>query len=118
MIRNGDQWLQVFEALANPHRLRIIAALYEQRKYVSELAREVELSRPLLYMHLKRLESAGLVSGSLELSQDGKAMKFYSLQDFVFQITPDQIAKAVESLSDKAASKQRGEKDDDNEEEE
>ena len=32
-------------------------------------------SRPLLYMHLDRLEKAGLVTGQLELSDDGKAMK-------------------------------------------
>ena len=48
MQLNGDQLLQVFEALANPHRLRIISALHQNRKYVSELASEVGLSRPLL----------------------------------------------------------------------
>ena len=41
--------LAILSALANPHRLRIVAILREQgRKYVSELARLVGLSRPLL----------------------------------------------------------------------
>jgi len=38
-------------------------------------ARRLGTSRPLLYMHLDRLEKAGLVTGQLELSDDGKAMK-------------------------------------------
>ena len=37
-------------------------------------ARRLGTSR-LLYMHLDRLEKAGLVTGQLELSDDGKAMK-------------------------------------------
>lgn len=117
MQLNGDQLLQVFEALANPHRLRIISALHQNRKYVSELAREVELSRPLLYMHLKRLEVAGLVAGSLELSNDGKAMKYYALQDFAFQISPSLIAEAVKTLSDQDISKKKGSEIEANEEE-
>lgn len=98
MKPNGNELLQVFEALANPHRLRIVAALKEKRKYVSELAREVRLSRPLLYLHLQRLERAGLVTGRLELSDSGKAMKYYELSHFEFCITPDFIFEAVKTL--------------------
>jgi len=70
MKANGNELLRVFEALANPHRLWIVAALAEQRKYVSELAREVRLSRPLLYLHLQRLEAAGLVTERGRLTID------------------------------------------------
>ena len=52
----------MLEALANPHRLQIIALLCDRRIHVSQLAREVRISRPLLYLHLKRLEQAGLVT--------------------------------------------------------
>jgi len=38
----------------NPHRLRVLAALHEARLHVSELARRLGISRPLLYMHLKK----------------------------------------------------------------
>lgn len=44
------------------------------RVHVSELARRLGISRPLLYMNLDRLGKAGLVTGRLELSADGKAM--------------------------------------------
>jgi predicted transcriptional regulator len=89
----------MLSALSNPHRLRIVAALAEGREYVSRLARRIGMSRPLLHMHLQRLESAGLVSGTLELSEDGKAMKYYDVTPFALNLTPARIAEAVETLT-------------------
>ena len=97
--RTGDDLLKALAALANPHRLRIIGVLSHGRKYVSQLAREIEMSRPLLHMHLRRLEAAGLVVGTLELSEEGKAMKYYEVAAFALSITPQLIASAVETLS-------------------
>ncbi|MDT0269577.1 winged helix-turn-helix domain-containing protein [Streptomyces sp. DSM 44915] len=97
--RTGDHLLKVLGALNNPHRLRIVAALAKERNYVSQLARETGISRPLLHMHLQRLEAAGLVSGTLELSADGKAMRFYEVAPFLYQLTPDSIAQAAETLT-------------------
>lgn len=51
-------------------------------------------------MHLERLEKAGLVSGALELSSDGKAMKFYELTDFRLTITVDVIREALAADQD------------------
>jgi DNA-binding transcriptional ArsR family regulator len=95
MKLDSERLLAVADALGNPHRLRIVAALSRGRNYVSELARQLGLSRPLLYMHLEKLETAGLVRGALELSQDGKAMKYYELADFDIRLTPETIAAAV-----------------------
>ena len=96
---SGDELLVVFAALANPHRLRIIAVLHEGRQYVSQIAREVSLSRPLVHVHLQRLEAAGLVSGVLELSEDGKAMKYFEVTPFALEITPSSLAAAAKTLS-------------------
>jgi hypothetical protein len=46
-------------------------------------------------MHLDRLESAGLVVGNLELSDDGKAMKYFELVPFALAIDAELIATAV-----------------------
>ena len=54
----GDDLVEMLAALANPIRLRIIAQLTSGRDYVSHLAREIGISRPLLHMHLQRLEVA------------------------------------------------------------
>jgi predicted transcriptional regulator len=95
MKLDHDRLLAVADALGNPHRLRIVASLTRGRNYVSELARQLGLSRPLLYMHLEKLEAAGLVTGALELSQEGKAMKYYEIADFDIRLTPESIADAV-----------------------
>ena len=99
----GDELLATLTAMANPHRLRIIAELRQGRVHVSELARRLEMSRPLLYMHLDKLEKAGLVAGHLELSDDGKAMKYYELTPFELRLTADEIAAALDADEPQAA---------------
>src|SRR3954467_5828395 len=95
----GDTLLRALAALANPHRMRIVAALGGGRNYVSRLAREIGVSRPLLHMHLQRLEAAGLIVGSLELSEDGKAMKDYEVADFDLHLTAATLVAAAETLT-------------------
>jgi len=97
--RTGDQLLKMLSALANPHRLRVLAALRERRAYVSELARELGMSRPLLHMHLQALEKAGLVVGHHEVSAEGKALRYYEVTNFDEQLTPKRISEAVATLS-------------------
>jgi predicted transcriptional regulator len=94
----GDALLVVLATLANPHRLRIVATLAEERNYVSRLARELDISRALLQVHLRKLEAAGLVSAAVEVSQDGKAMKFHDAVPFTLRLTPKTIMVAVPSL--------------------
>jgi predicted transcriptional regulator len=96
----GDQLLAMLAALANPHRLRIVAALTaDGRNYVSQLAREVGISRPLLHLHLQKLEEAGLVTSKLELSGDGKALNYFEVAKFEFELTPAAIVQAAKTLT-------------------
>lgn len=96
----GDQLLFILNALANPHRLRIVAMLTESgRNYVSQLARDIGISRPLLHMHLQKLEAAGMIRGALELSEDGKAMKYYSIEPFVLELSPQRITELARTLT-------------------
>src|SRR5919206_2812797 len=96
----GDELVEMLAALANPIRLRIVATLAGGRDYVSHLAREIGVSRPLLHMHLQRLEAAGLIVGSLELSEDGKAMKFYEVADFDLHLNASTLAEAANTLTE------------------
>jgi DNA-binding transcriptional ArsR family regulator len=99
----GDQLLATLAALANPHRLRIVAALAGGgRNYVSRLAREIGISRPLLHLHLQKLEDAGLVTSQLELSQDGKALNYFEVTPFAVQLTPAAVADAAGTLTAKS----------------
>jgi predicted transcriptional regulator len=95
----GDALLRVLATLANPHRIRVVAALTKERNYVSQLARDLGISRALLQVHLRKLEAAGLVRSSVEVSADGKAMKFYEVAPFELHLTPEAIRIAARTLS-------------------
>ncbi len=101
--QTGDQLVEQLAALANPVRLRVLAALTDGTEYVSELARQLGISRPLLHMHLQRLEAAGLIVGHLELSDDGKAKKFFAVTDFDLRLNPQYVQAAARSLTASAA---------------
>lgn len=97
-----DEWAERLSAVASSPRLRILAELHADRLHVSELARRLGMSRPLLYGHLTKLEQAGFVVGHHEMSSDGRAFKYYALVPFDLHLTPAVVADAV------ARSSQRG----------
>jgi len=82
ILSSYETYTKLFDALSHPMRIKIIGILADERKYVSELAKELQMSRPLLYMHLKKLEAAALVIGSYEISESGKTMRFFKLKTF------------------------------------
>ncbi len=95
----GDELVVVLAAVANPQRIRVLAELGQGRAHVSDLARRLGISRPLLYLHLRKLEAAGLIAGSLELSPEGRAMKFFAVVPFSLRLTPDLFIRASATLS-------------------
>lgn len=60
------------------------------------------MSRPLLHMHVQRLEAAHLVTGQLEIGADGKAVKYFEVTPFAIHLTPASIAAAAALLSPNA----------------
>ena len=65
-----------------------------------QLARLIGMGRPLLHMHLQRLEAAGLVVGTLEVGEDGKSMKYYDVTPFLYELTPHVVAQAAATLTE------------------
>ncbi|GAA4965574.1 ArsR/SmtB family transcription factor [Actinoplanes utahensis] len=100
-MSDGDDLVALLAALASPHRLRILAALAAGRTYVSELARRLGMNRPLLYMHLQRLEAAGLVTGELVTAPDGSSVKYVEAVPFALALDLDAITRAAQTLTDK-----------------
>ena len=92
---NLQELLNTANAFGNIHRLRIINELCQGRKYVSELSRTLKLSRPLIYLHLNKLEKANILKSNLEISDDGKTRKYYELNEFEFLITADVVKNAL-----------------------
>ena len=97
-LKKYEDYINVFDALSHPVRIKIIGILTEGRQYVSELARLVNISRPLLYMHLKKLETARLVTSEMKISENGKAMKYYALEDFELQITKELLNELSQNI--------------------
>ncbi|GAA3392861.1 ArsR/SmtB family transcription factor [Cryptosporangium minutisporangium] len=106
----GDALVSVLAALASPHRLRILAALKPGRTYVSELARRLQMNRPLLYMHLQKLEAAGLVTGELVTASDGSSVKYVEAVPFALALNLDAIALAAQSLTGSPPASEREKK--------
>ena len=96
--QEGENLLALLGALANPLRLRIVAALGGGSTYVSQLARDLGISRPLLHMHLQKLEQAGVVVGHHEVSDDGKALRFYAVTDFSVVLDAATVTRAAATL--------------------
>lgn len=97
-LEDWEDYVKVFEALSNPIRIKILGTLLDNRLNVSELARILNISRPLLYLHLKKLEAARFIKGHAEVSDTGKAMKYYTVSDFSFDITSELITKLSKTI--------------------
>jgi DNA-binding transcriptional ArsR family regulator len=101
-LTSEEELIAALTAIAQPQRLRVIAELAAGRVHVSELARRLGMSRPLLYMHLDRLEKAGIVTGHLELSEDGKALKYFELAPFELRVTAQTVLDVLRNGSQPA----------------
>ena len=93
-----DDYTRLFDALSHPMRIKVMGVLSEKRRYVSELAKLMNMSRPLLYMHLKKLEDAAIVTGSYEISESGKSMKFYEVRAFDIALTPELLVELSRAI--------------------
>ncbi len=80
-----DALLQVIE---NPVRRRIIKRLSQQPSYALQLSKELGLGQPLVAKHMGLMESAGLVTSTVESSPSGPQRRRYSLAKS-FSITMD-----------------------------
>ncbi len=92
---NASELLLFLDALSNPYRLKIIVSLKKETQYVSQLARNLDISRALLYLHLKKLEEANIVRSKMELLESGKNANFYSLNSFDFSINESIIESLI-----------------------
>jgi ArsR family transcriptional regulator len=92
MAKTLQQIVSIGEAISHPLRLKLLYMLSEREWYVYELAKELNVSRQVLYLHLKRLEKAGFVESDLRLEEDDmRAKKFFKLKDFDVSIGVDDL---------------------------
>jgi DNA-binding transcriptional ArsR family regulator len=66
MVKSAESLDEVFSALADPTRRKILLALAEGERSVSELAEPFDVSLPAVSKHLSVLERAGLITRERE----------------------------------------------------
>ena len=84
------------KALAHPVRLNIAALLANQGEdmYLNQIANNLKISRALAKIHLKKLERGGIVRSRVVLVEgEAKALRYYTLNDFDIQISPELLKK-------------------------
>lgn len=83
-------------ALGHPTRLLILMELTKGENYLSEIAKNVGISRALAKVHLKKLREAGLVeSRVLVMEDEARALRFYKINEFEVSVSPDRLAEEV-----------------------
>ncbi|MCK4937468.1 MAG: winged helix-turn-helix transcriptional regulator [Methanosarcinales archaeon] len=86
--------VDIGEAIRHPLRIKIIYLLSQREWYIYELAKELSVSRQVLYLHLKRLEKSGFVEGDLRLEDDDmRAKNFYKLKNFKVELGLEDLEK-------------------------
>ena len=99
---------QVFSALADPTRRRLLEALLEDSRSVGSLVEALGVSQPTVSKHLKVLREAGLITMRADGQRRYYALEpatFLELQTWLQQYLPPVCALAVvaDSLPDPAA---------------
>ena len=84
--------VEMLSALGHIYRLRILTALTEEEKYLSQIAKEVGISRALASIHLKKLIEADLVKTRVILLEDeAKALRYYKLNNFHIELSSEEL---------------------------
>ncbi|WP_340818670.1 winged helix-turn-helix domain-containing protein [Methanolobus sp. WCC4] len=92
MTMTLQQITTIGEALSHPVRVKLLYLLSERERYVYELAKDLDLSRQVVQLHLKRLEKAGFVESDLRLEDnDNRAKKFFKLKEFDVSLGIDDL---------------------------
>ncbi len=88
--------VDVCDALSHPLRVKILKMLVEREWYIYELAKELKISRQLLYLHIRKLERAGLVESDLKFEEgEPRVKRYYRAKKFRIEIS-DELIKSLD----------------------
>lgn len=96
--------LPVYEALASDVRLRIIQLLSQQDMNIKDLAQALELSSPIITMHVKKLEKAGIISSEMVSSGGGTKKMCTLITDSIEIDFPSKDRSAVRTYHETVVS--------------
>lgn len=91
-----EDFVRVLRMLANPVRLKMLALIAAKPRHAYELSKLLNISYPLVHMHLKALERAGLVEGFY--TEEARMKRVYRLRDFQLVVNGQTLRKLGERL--------------------
>ncbi len=80
--------MQIFDALADPTRRRILELLRTEERPVGELVEALGLSQPAVSRHLRLLREAGLVAARVDAQRRLYRLRPQSLQELDAWLEP------------------------------
>ncbi len=93
-----ERLAEVFRALADPARLRILGAIAERTRSGTELSEMLNLSPPTISHHIAKLTAAGLIATTPDAQR-----RLYSLNTDTLRSLARSSAQPVESVQDSTA---------------
>lgn len=95
-MRDIEDLATKLSALGHPTRIKILMELTKGENYLSEIAKNVGISRALAKVHLKKLRKSELVESKiLTMKEEARALRFYKILDFSFSISTESLAGEV-----------------------
>jgi len=85
-----DGITKIGNALSNPVRIKILHILNKKPCNIYELAKLLNMSRPVVYANLKKLEDANLIENDLIL-EGSRAKRVFKAKKFKFKIDNNTI---------------------------
>ncbi len=88
------------QALAHPIRLRIVTLLTEEGEemYLNQISNKLGINRALAKIHLKKLESSGIVKSRIVLVEgEARALRYYKLKEFDIHISSETLKKEAKN---------------------
>ena len=89
-----EELAEVLKLLGVGLRLRILGLLAEGPKYVWEISKRLNVSYPLVYLHLSALEKKGLVEAEY-VTEGGRVRRYYRVRDFDIRVNPEVLRRLV-----------------------
>ncbi len=95
----ADKWAELLKVLASSLRLRILALCLDKERTSRELRETLNLSKPLLIMHLRKLVNAGFLEYRTELDKTKVIVrKYYKTKDLKLCIDTDLLREISKEL--------------------
>lgn len=99
MKKSLQDIVYIGEALAHPLRIKLLYLLSQRERYIYELSKDLNLSRQVIDLHLKRLEKAGFVESDLRLEEnDIRTKKFYKLKEFDLELNIEDLNNIFDKI--------------------